>query len=173
MAGISPRPSWAEVHKSHQLEWEAGTKSLLSLTGNPPVCQQSKTFPFPRFGHVLLASQSCRGLRESWKINHAQKTPPPCPSVLPPSLLMLWVCTTRAQSQHRALHHPAELLQIYPSVKESKSLACSFQVFMQIASVMRSKEEKYIRCERNPNVFFLQPFFQFLSGVGFPAPPVC
>lgn len=71
MAGISQRPSWAEVHKSHRPQWEAGIKSLLSLAGDPPAHQPSETFPFPRFGCVFpgldVFSQPCRAAQRELK----------------------------------------------------------------------------------------------------------
>lgn len=138
MAGISQRPSWAEVHKSHRPQREAGIKLVLSLAGDPPAHQQSGIFPFPRFGCVfpvwMCFPSLSELLRESWKMNPVQKTQL-CPSVPPPTLLTPRVCMTRAQSQHQALH-PMELLQIYPT-KEIKSL--------QTAPEVRIEEEKRIR----------------------------
>jgi len=75
--------------------------------------------------------------RESYETHHMQKAAL-CPSVLSPSL-------------HQGRHHPAQLLQIYPSVKESKSLACSF---MPMASVMRAKEKEIDQThERKTDIF--------------------
>lgn len=79
MAGISQRPSWAEVHKSHRPQWEAGIKSLLSLAGDPPAYQPSEMFPFPRFGCVFpgldVFSQPCRAAQRELKKNMLCRKP--------------------------------------------------------------------------------------------------